>query len=120
MFFEVKTSITKAVNQGGFDAIGIDTWGVDFGLIDKRGKLIGNPVHYRDKRTEDIPEEVFKTVSKEEIYKHTGCQFMRINTLYQLTLTSCNKFTDNTLLIGLSSSKDKVWKAENRCSLKEF
>lgn len=85
LFFEVKTSITNAVNMGGFDAIGIDTWGVDFGLIDKRGKLIGNPVHYRDSRTEGIPEKVFKEIiSKEEIYKHTGTQFMRINTLYQL------------------------------------
>ena len=91
LFFEIKTSITKATNMGDFDAIGIDTWGVDFGLIDKRGKLIGNPVHYRDKRTEDIPEEVFKTVSKEEIYKHTGCQFMRINTLYQLMYLKYNE-----------------------------
>lgn len=91
LFFEIKTSITKATNMGGFDAIGIDTWGVDFGLIDKRGRLIGNPVHYRDKRTEGIPEEVFKTVPKEEIYKHTGCQFMRINTLYQLMYLKYNE-----------------------------
>lgn len=84
LFFEIKTSITKAVNSGGFDAIGIDTWGVDFGLIDKRGKLLGNPVHYRDLRTEGIPEKVFETISKEEIYNRTGTQCMRINTLYQL------------------------------------
>lgn len=84
LFFEIKTGITKAVNLGGFDAVGIDTWGVDFGLLDKRGKLIGNPVHYRDTRTEGIPEETFKTVSKSEIYAHTGIQFMRINTIYQL------------------------------------
>lgn len=84
LFFEVKTSITKAVNSGGFDAIGIDTWGVDFGLIDKRGKLLSNPVHYRDSRTEGIPEKVFETISKEEIYNRTGTQCMRINTLYQL------------------------------------
>ncbi len=91
LFFEIKTSITKAVNSGGFDAIGIDTWGVDFGLIDKRGKLISNPVHYRDKRTEDIPEKVFETVSRDEIYKHTGTQFMRINTLYQLMYLKYNE-----------------------------
>ena len=84
LFFEIKTSITKAVNSGGFDAIGIDTWGVDFGLIDKRGKLLSNPVHYRDSRTEGIPEKVFETISKEEIYNRTGTQCMRINTLYQL------------------------------------
>lgn len=84
LFFEIKTGITKAVNSGGFDAIGIDTWGVDYGLIDKRGKLIGNPVHYRDTRTEGMLEETFKTVSQDEIYSRTGIQCMRINTLYQL------------------------------------
>lgn len=84
LFFEIKTGITKAVNSGGFDAIGIDTWGVDFALLDKRGKLIGNPVHYRDARTNGIPDEVFKTVPKSEIYADTGIQYMRINTLYQL------------------------------------
>ena len=57
LFFEIKSGITKAVHSGGFDAVGIDTWGVDFGLIDKRGMLMGNPVHYRDRRTEGIPEE---------------------------------------------------------------
>ncbi len=91
LFFEIKTSITKAVLNGGFDAIGIDTWGVDFGLIDKHGRLLGNPVHYRDSRTEGIPEKVFKEVSKEEIYKHTGSQFMRINTLYQLMYLKYNE-----------------------------
>ncbi len=91
LFFEIKTSISKAVNQGGFDAIGIDTWGVDFGLIDKRGKLISNPVHYRDLRTEGIPEKVFEEISKDEIYKHTGIQFMRINTLYQLMYLKYNE-----------------------------
>ena len=84
LFFEIKTGITKAVNDGGFDAIGIDTWGVDFGLIDKRGKLIGNPVHYRDTRTEGIDKEVEQIISKEELYSLTGTQFMRFNTVYQL------------------------------------
>ncbi len=84
LLFEIKTGITKAVNAGGFDAIGIDTWGVDFGLIDKRGKLIGNPVHYRDPRTEGIAEEISGIISREELYSRTGTQYMRFNTLYQL------------------------------------
>lgn len=84
LFFEIKTGITKAIHKGGFDAIGIDTWGVDFGLIDKYGKLIGNPVHYRDARTEGVPEKVFETISKDELYSLSGSQFMRINTIYQL------------------------------------
>lgn len=84
LLFEIKTGITKAVNDGGFDAISIDTWGVDFGLIDKRGKLLSNPVHYRDKRTEGVMEEVAKIISPDELYSRTGTQSMRINTIYQL------------------------------------
>lgn len=84
LIFEVKQAIIKAKNSGGFDAIGIDTWGVDFGLLDSEGNLLQNPVHYRDKRTEDIMQEVFHIVPKEEIYNSTGIQFMRFNTLFQL------------------------------------
>lgn len=84
LYHEIRTAITLAVNRGGFDAIGIDTWGVDFGMLDKKGNLLCNPVHYRDQRTNSMPEEVWELVSKEEIYRHTGIQFMRFNTIYQL------------------------------------
>ena len=84
LFFEIKQGITKAVAAGGFDAIGIDTWGVDFGLIGADGQLLQNPVHYRDERTVGIPEEVFSIVSQEEVYAKTGIQTMRLNTLFQL------------------------------------
>lgn len=91
LFFEIKTGITKAVNIGGFDAIGIDTWGVDFGLLDKNGNLLSNPVHYRDKRTEGIMEKVFEIVPRDEIYRMTGTQCLRINTLYQLMALKLNE-----------------------------
>ncbi|MEG1996536.1 MAG: rhamnulokinase family protein, partial [Oscillospiraceae bacterium] len=91
LFKEVKVGIKKAVSAGGFDSIGIDTWGVDFGLIDKNGDLITNPVHYRDTRTEKISEEVFKKIPQDEIYKRAGIQFMRFNTLYQLAYLCENK-----------------------------
>ncbi len=84
LYHELKTGIVKAKLSGGFDCIGIDTWGVDFALIDKNGNMIGNPVHYRDRRTEKMQEEVFKTVKKEEIYQTTGIQFLDFNTIYQL------------------------------------
>ena len=84
LFHELKTGIVKAKLRGGFDSIGIDTWGVDFALLDKDGKMLGNPVHYRDRRTEHMQEEVFGIVSKEEIYKTTGIQFLDFNTIYQL------------------------------------
>src|SRR5581483_10543362 len=64
--------------------VGVDTWGVDYALLDKSGELVEYPYHYRDSRTRGIPEEVFGAVSKEEIYSTTGIQFMPINTLYQL------------------------------------
>lgn len=84
LFHEIKQGILKAHHEGGFDSIGIDTWGVDFGLLDKDGRLLENPVHYRDTRTDNIPDEVFKIVPKEEIYKRTGNQIMSINTIFQL------------------------------------
>ena len=84
LFREIKVSITKAVNEGGFSSIGIDTWGLDFGILDADGRLLENPVHYRDQRTQNIPEEVFSIISKEEIYSQTGIQTMRFNTLFQL------------------------------------
>ena len=84
LFFEIKQGISKAVHQGGFDAIGIDTWGVDFGLLDKKGRLLNNPVHYRDTRTTGIMEKVFEKVPQEELYGETGIQLMRINTIFQL------------------------------------
>ena len=84
LFFEIKAGITKALQKGGFDAIGIDTWGVDFGLLNKKGDLLANPVHYRDRRTEGMLEEVFEIVPKDELYRMTGTQCLRINTIYQL------------------------------------
>ena len=81
---EIKSGITKAVALGGFDAVSVDTWGVDFGLLDKNGRLLSNPVHYRDRRTESVVEDVFKIVPKDGLYALTGTQFVRINTLYQL------------------------------------
>jgi len=69
---------------GELRSIGIDTWGVDFGLIDRNGRLVGNPVHYRDRRTDGMVDEALRRVSREYIYSQTGIQFMPINTLYQL------------------------------------
>jgi rhamnulokinase len=66
------------------DGIGVDTWGVDFALLNKSGELVENPFHYRDSRTEGIMEEVCNVVGREEVYARTGIQFLPFNTLYQL------------------------------------
>lgn len=83
-FFEIKQGIVKAKQKGGFDSIGIDTWGVDFGLLDEHGVLLESAVHYRDDRTLGMQDEVFKAIPKEELYHLTGNQFENFNTVFQL------------------------------------
>lgn len=65
-------------------SVGVDAWGVDYGLLDAAGALVGNPVHYRDRRTAGVPERVAGQVGDEELYATTGLQRLPINTLYQL------------------------------------
>ncbi len=85
LFHEIKQGITAAVNSSyKFDCIGIDTWGVDFGLIDKKGNLLANPVNYRDLRNEPMPAEVDEIISKRDLYARNGLQRMAFNTVYQL------------------------------------
>ena len=104
LLFEIKQGITKAVHQGGFDAIGIDTWGVDFGLLDAKGQLLANPVHYRDPRTVGMMEKAFEQIPQQELYGRTGIQLMRLNTLFQLYSLTIHepellKRTDKLLLV---------------------
>ena len=85
LFEDMKTGIRMAVEKGyTLKSIGIDTWSVDFGLIDKQGNLLGNPVCYRDSRTEGMPEEFFSKVDVKAHYAESGTQVMAINTLFQL------------------------------------
>ena len=91
LFHEIKQGILKAKQAGGFDSIGIDTWGVDFGLIDKNGDLLENPVHYRDKRNQGMIEKSQEFMSKEEMYNITGIQFMDFNTVFQLLSLKLNR-----------------------------
>jgi rhamnulokinase len=69
---------------GNIASVGVDTWGVDFGLLGRGDELLGNPSHYRDSRTNGMMEKAFALVPREEIFQHTGLQFMQFNTLYQL------------------------------------
>lgn len=86
LYHEILQGINKAVvaGHGDFCSLGIDTWGVDFGLLDGQGKLLGNVVHYRDARTDGIAEEVFAQIGKEYLYNKTGIQMMWCNTVFQL------------------------------------
>jgi len=69
---------------GQVDSVGIDSWAVDYGLLDADGALLGNPVHYRDSRTEGVAEKVWASVPAEQLYAATGLQYAPFNTLYQL------------------------------------
>lgn len=84
LLHEVKRSISIAAARGRVDCIGIDTWAVDFGLLDANGRLMQNPVHYRDRRTDGMLEELLTRIPKAELYAKTGIQFMQINTICQL------------------------------------
>jgi len=86
LFGEILSGLRKSVQAygGDFKGIGTDTWGVDYGLLDAKDELLGNPRCYRDPRTQGMMEEAFRRVPREEIFEQTGVQFMELNTLYQL------------------------------------
>lgn len=86
LFHEIKQGILKCANSGDrdIDCIGIDTWGVDYGYLDKNGKLLGNPHYYRDPRTDGMYDEAFARVPKKEIFEDTGIAFNWFNTVYQM------------------------------------
>lgn len=86
LWSDIKTGIgiSSKKYKHGFESIGLDTWGVDFALLDKNNSLLSNPFHYRDSRTDGMLDEAFKGVPRAEIFSMTGIQFMQINTLYQL------------------------------------
>lgn len=94
IFGEVKAGIAKAGERADLASIAVDSWGVDFGLLDRDGELLSNPRSYRDPRTEGMMEEAFGRVSREEIYGRTGVQFIRFNTIYQLLTTRGSPLLD--------------------------
>ena len=82
---ECRTAIAKSREGGPLDSLGVDAWGVDFGLLDARGALVGLPVHYRDSRTDGQVEKTYARMPRSEIFAITGVQTMPINTLFQLS-----------------------------------
>lgn len=83
---EIKTGLKKAIPQcsGRPAGIGVDTWGVDFGLIGPDGKLLDDPYNYRDSRTDGMMDIAFEKMGKRAVYDNTGIQFMQLNSVYQL------------------------------------
>jgi len=95
LFNEMKSGLRKVATDPDFGgeiaAFGLDTWGVDFGLLDRTGSLVGNPYHYRDSATDGILEKAYKIVTQAEIFAETGIQFIQFNTLFQLLSMSLRK-----------------------------
>lgn len=81
---ELKTGLKNVAGGPPLSGIGVDTWGVDYGLLGRVGNVLGNPYHYRDARTDGMMDRVFAKVPREQIFEATGIQFMQLNTLYQL------------------------------------
>ena len=86
LFNELKTGLKKCVKDFGIqpESIGIDTWGVDFVHLNKEGLILSLPFAYRDSRTNNSMEDLFRTIPREEVYAQTGIQFMQFNSLFQL------------------------------------
>lgn len=103
IFTEIKRGLKEAFSRypGEVRSIGLDTWGVDYALLDRQGDMIGSVYHYRDPRTDGVPDRVFSLIPKREIYEETGIQYMQINTIHQL----------------YAHVTDKPWLVERACSL---
>lgn len=83
---DIQDGLARAVAAHGadFGGVGVDTWGVDFALLDANDALLGNPVHYRDRRTEGMMDATFKLVPRRQVFDATGLQFLPFNTLFQV------------------------------------
>jgi len=91
LFNQIKLGITEATEKYAIESLGIDTWGVDFGLLDKYGNLIELPTHYRGVKAEDILKKISDFISLQDLYDSTGNQVMQINTLFQLLSLKQNR-----------------------------
>ena len=92
LFAQIKLGMKKCAEAGKIPvSIGIDTWGVDFVLLDAEGKRIGNAVAYRDGRTKGMDQEVYKKIPEDELYARTGIQKAIFNTIYQLMALKVKK-----------------------------
>lgn len=85
LLHEIKTAILKCSSNGGIDTVGIDTWGVDYGYIDKSGQLLSVPYQYRDERTLPEMDRVYKLIPYSELYGITGIESMSFNTVFQIS-----------------------------------
>ncbi len=93
IFKNVVQGIKKAGEEGAVHSIGIDSWGSDFILLDKDGRMQENPMHYRDELTKGMLEKLYEIIPASDVYQKTGIQHMRLNGLYRLYAMRLNRFS---------------------------
>lgn len=103
LFADVRTGLDAAIEASGgaLESVGVDTWGVDYGRLDAAGELLEMPIHYRDDRTQGVPDEVFAGLPAAELYAAAGLQVMNFNTIFQLVASrddACWDEVDSVLL----------------------
>ena len=102
IFHEIKQSIGKTVIAGEkIASMGIDTWGVDYALLDRNGKMLSNPVHYRDQRTVGAQEKVAKVIDPKELYGIAGIQTLNFNTIYQLAVEDPDRLANAERMLNI-------------------
>ena len=102
LFEEIQCGLKDAVKQDEMPlSVGIDTWGVDYGLLDAAGRILELPYAYRDHRTDGVMDEVFRIIPREELYSLTGIQFLQFNTLFQLYAAQRDKLPAMKMARGL-------------------
>jgi rhamnulokinase len=91
LFDHIRTGMRAAQQRAGrLAAVGVDTWGVDYGLLNEAGELIALPFHYRDDRTVGVPERLFQSLPADDLYRRAGLQVMPFNTIFQLIADTCD------------------------------
>ncbi len=110
LFESLKTGLKKCIVEHKIqpDAIGIDTWGVDYSLVSESGQLVGLPFAYRDHRTDNIMDEFFKTLPQKETYLLSGIQFMQFNTIFQLFASKKEKHSRLNIANSLLFTPDTL------------
>ena len=101
LYTDVLDGLRAAARDASVDAIAVDSWGVDFGLLDRAGRLVQNPVHYRDSRRAAAVDGVFARVAPRELYERTGIQLMPINSIFELA--------------AMAAESDRSWPRPTGC-----
>ena len=120
IFGEIRHGVRAAASILEITSLGVDTWGVDFGLLDTRGRLLTNPVHYRDERTARGSEEVARRLSRAELYAATGIQFMPVNTLNQLAAMRADPLLDAADALLLVPDLINYWLCGRKAAERTF